>query len=402
MAHPKPSPRTPAKGKPSTRKRMIWMLVGALVVFGGVFAVKAMMSAGMNQFFDNMPQPAVAVSSAVAKKQRWSDDGEAVGTFVAVNGTDVTTEAGGVVRAIEFEAGQPVKAGAVLVRLNTANETATLKSLEASARLANAQRDRWAQLARDRLVSTDEAQQRATAAATAQAQVDAQRALIAQKTIRAPFSGVLGIRKVNLGQFVAPGDAIVSLQQLDPIYLDFTLPEQRMGKVAAGTLVRATVDALPGKVFEGRVTAVEPQVDPGTRNFTAQATLSNPDGTLRPGTFAHVGFDVGGERDVVVIPQTAVSFNPYGNAVFVIAKQPRKEGEKDMQGKPLTGDKLVVQQRFVTTGQTRGDLIAVTEGLKPGEQVVTSGLLKLRNGAEVTINNKVQPTAEARPAPENR
>src|SRR5687768_7868166 len=232
---------------PSTRKRMIWMLIGALVVFGGVFAVKAMISAGTNQFFDNMPQPAVAVSSAIAQKQRWSDTGEGVGTFVAINGTDVTTEAGGVVRSIEFEAGQPVRAGAVLLRLNTANEVATLQALEAAAKLATVQRDRWQKLAADQLVSKDEAQQRATAAATAQAQAEAQRALIAQKTIRAPFSGVLGIRKVNLGQFVNPGDPIVSLQALNPIYLDFTLPEQQMGKVMEGTAIRATVDAIPGQ-----------------------------------------------------------------------------------------------------------------------------------------------------------
>jgi membrane fusion protein (multidrug efflux system) len=393
-----PKPKRPA----STRKRMIWMLIAALVVFGGVFGVKAMMSAGMNQFFDNMPQPAVAVSSAVAKTERWSDQAEAVGSFVAVNGTDVTTEAGGVVRAIEFEAGQPVKAGDVLVRLNTANEQATLRSLEAAAKLAAVQRDRWQQLAKDQLVSTDEAQTRATNAATAQAQAEAQRALIAQKTIRAPFTGVLGIRKINLGQYVNPGDAIVSLQQLDPIYLDFSLPEQQIGKVKEGTVIQARVDALPGKTFEGRITAIEPRVDPNTRNFTAQATLQNPDGALRPGTFAHVGFGLGGERQVVVIPQTAVSFNPYGNAVFVIAKTKRKPGEKDMQGNELKGDKLIVRQRFVTTETARGDLIAVTDGLKPGEQVVTSGLLKLRNDAEVTINNKVQPSADARPQPQNR
>src|SRR5690606_8437820 len=217
------------------------------------------------------------------------------------------------------------------------------------------------------------------------AQVDAQRALIAQKTVRAPFSGVLGIRKVNLGQFVGPGDPIVSLQQLDPIYLDFSLPEQRMGEMVDGTLVHATVDAMPGTVFDGRVTAVEPQVDPETRNFRVQATVQNPDGKLRPGSFAHVRFALGGERQVVVIPQTAVSFNPYGNAVFVIEKTQRKEGEHDMQGKPLTGHKLIVKQRFGRTGATRGDLIAVAEGLNVGEQVVTSGLLKLRNDAEVTI-----------------
>ena len=394
----KPSPKRP----PSTRKRMILMLVAALVIFGGVFGIKAMIGAQTNKFFDNMPQPAVAVSSANARSQTWSDDAEAVGTFVAVNGADVTTESGGVVRSIEFDAGQPVRAGAVLVRLNSANEEATLRSLEASAKLARVQADRWRKLGADKLVSLDDVQSRVTAAATAQAQVDAQRALIQQKVIRAPFSGVLGIRKVNLGQFISPGDAIVSLQQLDPIYLDFSLPEQRIGQLVEGSMVRATVDAMPGAVFDGKVTAIEPQVDPNTRNFRAQATLQNPDGKLRPGSFAHIGFALGGERQVVVIPQTAVSFNPYGNAVFVINKVKRKDGETDMQGKPLTGDKLIVTQRFVKTAATRGDLVAIVDGLKPGEQVVTSGLLKLRNDAEVTINNKVQPSADAAPQAENR
>lgn len=388
--------------QPSARKRMLLMLAASLVVFGGVFGIKSLIGAQTNKFFDNMPQPAVAVSTANALAQRWSDDAEAVGTFVAVNGADVTTESGGVVRSIEFQAGQPVPAGAVLVRLNAASELATLKSLQASAKLARVQADRWQQLGKDKLVSLDDVQSRITGAATAQAQADAQRALIEQKTIRAPFAGVLGIRKVNLGQFISPGDPIVSLQQLDPIYLDFSLPERRSGELVEGTMVRATVDAMPGEVFDGRVTAIEPLVDANTRNFRAQATVQNPDRKLRPGSFAHVSFAMGGERDVVVIPQTAVSFNPYGNAVFVVSQVQRTAGEKDMQGKPLTGKKLVVRQRFIKTGATRGDLIAVTEGLKPGEQVVTSGLLKLRNDAEVTINNKVQPAAEAAPQAENR
>ena len=378
----KPSPKRP----PNPTLRWVLMLAGVIVVFGGVFAIKAFFAKQTDNFFDNMPQPAVAVSSAVAKVQRWSDDGEAVGTFVAVNGTDVTTEAGGVVRSIAFEAGQPVAAGTVLLRLNT----------------ARVQANRWQQLGKEKLVSLDDVQSRVTAAATAQAQVDAQRALIAQKTIRAPFSGVLGLRKVNLGQYIAPGAAIVSLQQLDPIHLDFSLPEQRMGKLVEGSAVRAGIDALPGQVFEGQVTAIEPQVDPATRNFKAQATFRNPDGALRPGSFASITFAQGGERDVLVIPQTAVSFNPYGNAVFVIGKQKRKPGETDMQGQPLSGDKLVVTQRFVKTGATRGDLVVVSEGLKAGEQVVTSGLLKLRNDAEVTINDSIQPAADARPTPENR
>jgi membrane fusion protein (multidrug efflux system) len=385
----------------SARKRMLWMLIGSTVVFGGIFGVKSFGNKQMNAMFDNMPQPPVAVSAGIAKAERWSDSAEAVGTFVAINGTDVTTEAAGVIRDILFQAGQRVKAGTVLVRLNTANEEATLRALEASARLAVQQRDRWRELGRQQLVSQSEVEERATQAATTLAQVEAQRAMIAQKTVRAPFDGVLGIRRINLGQYVAPGDPLVNLQSLDPILLDFTLPQQRMGQVAEGTVIRATLDGMPGRRFDGTVVAIEPRIDPQTRNFKVQARLVNADLALRPGMFARVGFDLGGDRAVVVIPQSAISFNPYGNAVFVIEEVARRQGETDMQGKPLTGNKLVVRQRFVKTGATRGDLIAVTEGLKPGERVVTSGLLKLRNEAEVTVNNKVQPASDAAPKPGN-
>lgn len=393
---------------PSARRRMVWMLLATLVVIGGVFGAKAVLNAGMNRFFDDMPQPAVAVTAFAARGERWSDSEEAVGTFVAVNGTDVTTEAGGVVKSIEFEAGQPVKAGTVLVRLNTEGELAALRSLDAAAKLAVVQRDRWRELGRDRLVSKAEVDQRAADAASTLAQVDAQRALVAQKVIRAPFDGLLGIRRINLGQYLNPGDPIVSLQSLDPIHLDFTLPEQRMGSVLPGTEVKATVDALPGQAFSGRVTAVEPGADASTRNFRVQATFDNADRNLRPGTFGRVGFDVGGARDVVVIPQTAVSFNPYGNAVYVIQEAPA-DAQADAAAKAAAaesgqpqGPRLVVKQRFIRTGATRGDLVAVLEGLEPGDRVVTSGLLRLRNDAVVTINDKVQPTAEADPRPGNR
>lgn len=390
-----------AQRKPSSKKRMALMLIGATVIFGGVFAVKAVMNTGMNEFFDNMPQPTASVSAAVARAERWRDGAEAVGTFVAVNGTDVTTEAGGVIRAILFEPGQRVKAGTVLVRLNTANEEATLRALEAAAKLAASQRDRWRELGQQKLVSLDEVEQRAADAASALAQVEAQRALIAQKTIRAPFDGTLGIRKANLGQYIAPGSPIVNLQSISPIFLDFTLPQQRMDQLVEGTIIRATVDSLPGRTFDGRITAIEPLIDTETRSVKVQATFLNEDSNLRPGTFAKVGFDLGGEQSVVVIPQTAVSFNPYGNAVFVIRETQYGPDEKGKDGKPLTGSKLVVQQRFIKTGATRGDLVAVTEGLKPGERVVTSGLLKLRNDATVTINNKIEPSAEIAPKPDN-
>lgn len=386
---------------PSTGKRLFWMLLISTVVFGGIFFVKWQAGRGMNAMFDNMSQPPVAVSAFTARAERWSDSVDAVGTLVAVNGTDVTTESGGVIREIAFESGQPVKAGTVLVRLNSANETATLKALEAAARLAVVQRDRWRELARDKLVSQADAEQRSTDAASALAQAEAQRAVIAQKTVRAPFDGILGLRKVNLGQYIAPGEPIVSLQSMHPIHLDFSLPEQRMGQVVEGTVVTAEVDALPGQSFEGRITAIEPQVDAATRNFKVQATVPNPGGNLRPGTFVRVGFPLGGERSVVVIPQTAISFNPYGNAVYVVTAGAAAKGSQGADGQPAPAP-LVVKQRFVKTGATRGDLVAVTEGLKPGERVVTSGLLKLRNDAVVTINNAVQPTSEARPQVQNR
>lgn len=394
------APRTTPR-KPSASRRMTLMLIAATVVFGGIFAVKWFGSKQMNAMFDNMPQPPASVSVAVVKAERWRDGAEAVGTFVAVNGADVTTEAGGIIREFLFEPGQRVKAGTVLVRLNTANEEATLRALEASAKLAVSQRDRWRELGAQKLVSQAEVEQRAADAASALAQVEAQRALIAQKTIRAPFDGTLGIRKANLGQFIAPGSPIVNLQSMNPIFLDFTLPQQRMDQLVEGTTIHATVDALPGRKFDGRITAIEPLIDAETRSVKVQATVLNDDNALRPGTFAKVGFDLGGEQAVVVIPQTAVSFNPYGNAVYVVREVAYGANEVGMDGKPMTGTKLVVQQRFIKTGGTRGDLVAVTDGLKPGERVVTSGLLKLRNDAVVTINNKVQPAAESAPKPDN-
>ncbi|MEN5187983.1 efflux RND transporter periplasmic adaptor subunit [Luteimonas sp. TWI596] len=393
--------RTEPRRAPRPRLRMFVVLLITVLVFGGVFLAKFLSGRAVNAFFDDMPQPPVAITTFDAVEQAWTTPLEAVGTLVAVNGTDVTTEAGGVVRRLSFEPGQPVKAGTVLVELNTDNELAVLRSSEAAAKLAAVQRDRWRELGSDQLVSQAEVEQRATEAATAQAQVDAQRALIAQKTIRAPFDGVLGIRKVNLGQYLAPGAAIVSLQQLDPIFLNFTLPEQQLPRIQEGATIEARVDALPDARFEGTITAVEPAVDPNTRNFQVQATLANPDGRLRPGAFARVGLAVGGAQNVVVIPQTAVSFNPYGNAVYVVSEQ-RGDEKADAPKEGAQGPTLTVRQRFITTGPTRGDLIAVTDGLKPGERVATSGLLKLRNDAVVTINNRVQPSADDAPTPENR
>src|SRR5690606_9026188 len=280
-----------ASAPPTTAKRMTMMLIVFAVVFGGVFALWFASQRMLNSFFDNMPQPAVEVSTFEARGENWNDNAEAVGTLVADNGTQVTTEAGGVVQRIAFESGQRVRKGDLLVQLNTANELAQLEALDAAARLAATQRDRWRELGDQNLVSRAEVDERTSDAAQTRAQAEAQRALIAQKTIRAPFDGVLGIRRINLGQYLNPGDPIVGLQALDPIHVDFTLPEQRMNQVAVGARVQLQVDAAAGREFEAEITAVEPSVDTSTRNFTVRASLANPDGVLRPGTFARVRFD---------------------------------------------------------------------------------------------------------------
>ena len=380
----------------STAKRMILMLIAVGILFGGVFFVKWYGNKEMNAFFDNMPQPPVAVTAAQARQETWSDTVEAVGTLVAVNGADVTTEIGGVVSAIRFESGQPVSAGDVLLQLNTSTEAATLRSMEASLKLARTQRERFRELYEGRrLVSKSDLDEGESEAERLEGEVNAQRALIAKKTIRAPFSGRLGIRQVNLGQYLNPGDPIVSLQSLDPIYLNFTLPEQRLNSVQPGQRVTVTVDALPDQRFSGTITAIEPEVDASTRNFMLQATIDNPEQRLRPGTFARAQLDLGAARNLVVVPQTAISFNPYGNSVWVVVDAPAAEGG---DGTP----QQIVKQRFISTGATRGDLVAVLSGLEAGEQVVSSGLLKLRPDAVVMINNDVQPASDERPEVENR
>jgi membrane fusion protein (multidrug efflux system) len=424
----------------STGKRMLLMLILVAVVFGAIFGYKWFGNKMMNEYMDSMPMPPAAVTAATARSETWTDSLDAVGTLVAVNGTDVTTEAAGVVSAIRFESGQSVNKGDVLLQLDASTELASLRALDASLRLATTQRDRFRELYEGRrLVARADLDQRESEVEQLQAQAQQQRAVVARKTIRAPFTGQLGIRKVNLGQYLNPGDPIVSLQALDPIHLNFSLPEQRLGQVEVGQEVTITVDSQAGTAYAGTVSAIEPQVEANTRSFTVQATLANPDGSLRPGTFARVSAAVGVAAEVVVIPQTAISFNPYGNSVYVIvgdqAATPgaaagsggagsqagppvevRAEGEGDGEADAAAqGDAaiapadstgaaptLTVTQRFVQTGATRGDLVAVSDGLVPGERVATSGLLKLRNGAPVVINDTVEPSADEQPTPENR
>jgi membrane fusion protein, multidrug efflux system len=371
-------------------KRMFWMLVLTALVFGGIFGFKWFGNKMMNQFFDNMPAPPATISSAVASSAEWTDRLEAVGTIVAVNGAQVTTEAAGVVDSIRFESGQEVKAGTVLLTLDTRTDIAELKALSAQAELARNELARFERLYGLESISKAELDRRQSEYDQAAARAAAQQARIAQKTIRAPFSGELGIRQVNLGQFVAPGNPIVSLQSLDPVYVNFSLPEQNLARLREGLQVRLSVDAYPGETFEGRISAIEPEVDTATRNVRVQATVPNPQRKLRPGMFSRLSIDFANSRTVILVPRTAISFAPFGNSVYVVTET--GEGEQKSR---------VVKRRFVKTGEIRGDLVEVTEGLKAGEEIASSGLLKLQNDTRVTINNSVQPSAEEAPTPPN-
>lgn len=370
-------------------KRMILMLVAVGIIFGGIFGYKAFVSQMISGHFENMPEQAATITAAEVKTDRWTPKATAVGTFAAVNGAQLTTEAQGIVTGIHFENGSEVTKGQRLVSLDTQTDEAELESLKAAEKLAELELQRNRKLYRENNVSESELQRSESQAAQTRAAVNAQQARIAQKTIRAPFDGLAGIRQVNLGQYVAPGNPVVGVQALDPIYLNFTLAERRFADIQEGQTVTAQVDAYPDVQFSGQITAIEPSVRESTRTFEVQATLSNSDLKLRPGMFGRVVVDTGAERQVLIAPQTAIQFNPYGNSVFVIREQ---EGD------------LRVTQRFIRTGERRGDLVEILDGLEEGDRIASSGLLKLRNEALVKISEDEanEPTTELNPQPENQ
>jgi membrane fusion protein (multidrug efflux system) len=331
--------------------------------------------------------PPEAVTSIVAKQEHWSATMGVIGTMEAVQGVTVSADLPGIVAKINFESGQFVKKGDVLVELDTRQEVSQLAALDAQRDLAKINFDRSQELAKQGVISRQDYDRAIADHKQTEANVAETQATIERKTIRAPFSGVLGIRKVNLGQYLAAGAAIVPLQALNPIYVDFGVPQQEAAKVRVGSNLRVVSEDLAGRQFGGRVTALDSVVDQTTRNLQVQATLPNPEGKLKPGMFVQVEFGVGVSRDVVTLPASAISYAPYGDSVFVIAEM------KDPKGQTYRG----VRQQFVKVDGSRGDQVAVVSGVNPGDEVVTSGVFKLRNGAAVTVNNKVQP--ENNPAP---
>lgn len=385
------------------KKRMTLMLLAVVVVFGGVFGMHYMGNVMMNKFVDAMPIPPVTVTAGAVQKMTWDNRLEGIGSFVPVNGADVTTEAGGIVTAIHFESGQKVEKGARLVTLDAANERGEFKRLQAQAELAELNRARREKLFKLEAISKSDYDAAVSEANAARAAVEAQGGRLAQKEIRAPFAGELGIRRVNVGQYLNTGSPIVTLQSLDPIDVDFSLPEQYIGAVRQGLKVSVKVEAYPELTFGGQVLAVEPRVDQATRNFQLRARLPNPDHQLRAGQFGRVVLELPGSRELMVVPRTAINYDSYGTSVFVITKKkvdpnaPKPEPMPNMPPTPETD--LEVTQRFIKVGEARGDYVAVVDGIKEGEQVATSGLLKLRNQQPVIINNESQPKIELNPKP---
>jgi membrane fusion protein, multidrug efflux system len=335
--------------------------------------------------------PPTAVTSLVASQEQWAGTLSMIGTVEAVHGVTVSADLPGIVDKIAFESGQAVRQGDVLVELDTRQEHAQLASLEAQRELAKVNYDRMDGLVKAGVISRMEydqatAQQKSTIANVAEI-----RATIERKTIRAPFSGVLGIRKVNLGQYLAGGGPIVPLQSLNPIYVNFGVPQQTASQIRVGRTLRVTTEDVAGQAFTGRVTAVDSVVDETTRNIQVQATLSNPEGKLKPGMFVQVEVALGAPQPVIALPTSAISYAPYGDSVYVITDL------KDPKGNTYRG----VRQQFVKVGASRGDQVAVISGIKAGDEVVTSGVFKLRNGAAVVVNNKVQPGNNPAPKPED-
>jgi len=363
-----------------------------ILVVGGLVGTKIMQFKAMGAAGAAMVVPAESVTATGAKEENWENNITATGSVVAVQGVTVSAEMAGKVAKIAFESGATVAAGDLLVQLDTSTEEAQLRAAEAGAALAKLNLDRAKELREKNTNSQSELDATDAQAKQGEAQADNIRSVIAKKTIRAPFAGRLGLRLVNLGQILKEGDPIASLQTLDPIYVNFSLPQQRLAELSVAGVVRVVSDAAPGETLEGKVTAINPDVDAVTRNVRVQATLTNAGDKLRPGMFASVTVVLPTKENVRVIPASAVLYAPYGDSVFVIDdKKDEKTGQMQK----------VLRQQFVRLGTARGDFVAVVSGLKEGEQIVTSGVFKLRPGESVVIDNTLAPDAKLAPKPAN-
>jgi len=372
-------------------RRMWFMLLVVGLFIAAIGTYKYMqIRAAIAQGGSYSPPPE-AVTTVIAKQEDWPSSLNAIGSVAAVHGVIVSADLSGIVRGIDFESGHSVASGQTLVRLETGTERAQLEQAQAQYDLAKLNVERGRQLVAKGVIAQAEFDRLDAEARTSEAAVATVKATIARKTVRAPFAGVLGIREISLGQHLNEGDPIVPLQSLDPLYVNFTLPQQDAADVHAGTLVHVAADTTTVRNVSGKVTAVNSVIDENTRNVSVQATIPNPGHRLKPGMFVDVSVDLGTHEDVIGLPASAINYAPYGNSVYVV------EMMKGPKGQSYKG----VSQRFVKTGRGRGDQVAILSGLKAGEEVVTSGVVKLRPGAAVQVNNTITPSNEANPRPED-
>jgi membrane fusion protein (multidrug efflux system) len=373
-------------------RRMTIMLCGVFLLLGLIFGFNQLKTFMIKHFIAGMGLPPATVSTMVVETTAWQPKLSSVGNVRAFRGVDLSTEIGGLVQTVPIKSGMDVKEGDLLIKLNDASDVAQLNSLKALADLAKVINERDRQQLEIQAISKNVFDTSKADAKSKQAQVEQQTALVAKKNLKAPFSGRVGIVMINPGQFVNPGDKLLTLQTLDPIFVDFNLPQSNAEQIQVGQEIVVTTDAFKGSSFTGKVTAVSPKVDTNTRNIQIEAQLANPDKKILPGMFANVNIKLGDEVKMLTLPQTAVTYNPYGSTVFIA----KPTGKKDKQGKPA----FEAQQVFVTTGPTRGDQVAILKGVEEGATVVTSGQLKLKNGTPLIVNNKVLPSNSPNPQPQ--
>jgi len=372
--------------------RMVIMLLLVFVVIGLIFGFQTFKGIMIKKFMASMGDQPQTVGTYTVAPASWQDQLVATGSLRALRGADLSLEIAGIVDTINFESGADVRAGQTLVTLKPNDDPAKLQQLQAVATLdeITLKRDQQqfaAQAVSQATLDTDLANLK-----SARAQVAAQQALINEKILKAPFAGRLGIRQIDQGQYLSSGTAIVTLQELDPIVVDFYVPQQSLAQLKVGEPVSAAIDTYPGQAFKGNITSINAKVDTASRNIQVRASFHNADHRLLPGMYANVSIDSGTPHNELTVPQTAITYNPYGDTVFIVSQQ-----GVDAKGQP----KLVAQQRFVTVGDTRGDQVSVTKGLKAGEVVVSAGQMKLHNGSPVVINNQLLPTNDANPTPPN-
>lgn len=415
--------------KPSTTKRMIIMVVVVGILLTLLIGWNVMGKIMGAKFAASQPVPPQTVSSTIAGEQKWQPEQASVGSLRAVQGADLAFDVGGIVNKIAVTSGQQVKKGDLLVELNADEFVAQQRQLEATAALLKTTLDRSRQQLGYKGISQAAYDSAAADVKAAQAGINQQRALVAKRQLRAPFDGRIGIVTMTAGSYINAGTAVVTLQQLDPIYVDFNVPQGSLGEMKVGQKLALRVEGFKDRAFDGEVTAISPKLDASTRNAQVEARVANADEALKPGMFADVSIEIGDEKNYLTLPQAAITFNPYGETVFLIVKPGEKLPGKDAtDGNPAPAadkavakaddkdnkdakpaddgtnhsDKPIAQSVFVTTGSRRGDQIAVLTGIKVGDEVVTSGQLKIKNGTPLIIDNTHQPANEAAPTPQEK